>query len=161
AWVARPCFARSPPHSVLVMQPPKLEASARCPWVIMPRVHSTGPVPRLAVQLGGFHPDGISGAVALPLLKLVGRPSTSVVLGLKTSTPAGGWVSLGATMATTMPMFSYHDATLLSYTALRRSVSPGWIFTFQLSGAPVTVIEKSQVLRGPPAWLELGARLHA
>src|SRR5437899_11676962 len=32
-------------------------------------------------------------------------------------------------------------------------MSPGLTFTFQSSGAPVTVIEKSQVLRGPPTWL--------
>src|SRR3954453_8386994 len=73
---------------------------------------------------------------------------TSLANGFSPGGPCG---SFGATYPTTMPMFSYQDEICVSYTALSRMVSPGLIFTFQPSGAPVTVIEKSHDVGCPPA----------
>src|SRR5436305_14338856 len=58
----------------------------------------------------------------------------------------------GASSVTAMPMSSYEESDLVSYSALLRSTSPGFTRTPQ-RGRPRTPIEKSHELRGPPSLL--------
>src|SRR5687768_10378428 len=68
----------------------------------------------------------------------------------------------GASSATEIPMFSYDAASLVSYVALERILSPGLRRTPQY-GRPTTSIEKSHDVGGPPGlvfslWSQYQAR---
>src|SRR5918992_4821062 len=83
-------------------------------------------------------PDGHSSRLSFFALKGLSPGACGVPASL-----------LGTRSVTAMPMFSYVDWILLSYVALLRRMSPGFTCTPQV-GRPVTFMEKSHDVGGPP-----------